>query len=74
MEEVAHVRAELRLGTAGWNVPRVSKERVGGVGSQLERYARVLNATEINSSFHSRTGVRPMRSGRTRRQMISAFR
>jgi uncharacterized protein YecE (DUF72 family) len=52
MEEAAHVKTELRLGTAGWNVPRVCKERVGGVGSQLERYARVLNATEINSSFH----------------------
>lgn len=52
MEEAAHVKAELRLGTAGWNVPRVCKERVGGVGSHLERYARVLNATEINSSFH----------------------
>src|SRR3954471_1385824 len=52
MEEAAHVKAELRLGTAGWNVPRVWKERVGGVASQLERYARVLNATEINSSFH----------------------
>ncbi|MGY3356441.1 uncharacterized protein YecE (DUF72 family) [Bradyrhizobium sp. GM0.4] len=52
MEEAAHVKAELRLGTAGWNVPRVCKERVGGVGSQLECYARVLNATEINSSFH----------------------
>ena len=52
MEELAHVKPEVRLGTAGWNVPRVWKERVGGVGSQLERYARVLNATEINSSFH----------------------
>src|SRR3954447_17856923 len=51
MEEAAHVKAALRLGTAGWNVPRVWKERVGGVGSQLERYARALNATEVNSSF-----------------------
>lgn len=52
MEEVAQVKAELRLGTAGWNVPQVCKDRVGGAGSHLERYARVLNATEINSSFH----------------------
>lgn len=52
MEEDAHVKAELRLGTAGWNVPQICKERVGGAGSHLERYARVLNATEINSSFH----------------------
>ncbi len=51
-KRIAHVKAELRLGTAGWNVPQVCKERVGGAGSHLERYARVLNATEINSSFH----------------------
>jgi uncharacterized protein YecE (DUF72 family) len=37
----------LFLGTAGWSVPA----SVGGTGSQLERYARVLNAVEINSSF-----------------------
>jgi len=42
----------VRLGTAGWNVPQSCKERVGGAGSHLERYARVFNATEINSSFH----------------------
>ncbi|MET4278758.1 hypothetical protein ABIB68_007139 [Bradyrhizobium sp. F1.2.2] len=42
MEEAAHIKAELRLGTVGWNVPRVCKERVGGC------YARVLNASEIN--------------------------
>jgi uncharacterized protein YecE (DUF72 family) len=44
--------AELRVGTAGWNVSQGCKERVGGAGSHLERYAQVLNATEINSSFH----------------------
>lgn len=37
----------LFLGTAGWNVPA----SVGGERSQLERYAGVLNAVEINSSF-----------------------
>lgn len=52
MDEDAHLKAEPRLGTAGWNVPQVCKERLGGAGSHLERYARVLNATEINSSFH----------------------
>ena len=48
----AHVMAALRLGTAGWNIPNACKEKVGGAGSHLERYARVLNAAEINSSFH----------------------
>lgn len=50
--EDAHVKAVLRIGTAGWNVPQSCKDRVGGAGSHLERYAAVLNATEINSSFH----------------------
>ena len=46
------------LGTAGWNVPASFSETIGGQGSHLERYARVQNAVEINSSFrraHRRT-------------------
>ena len=42
----------IRIGTAGWSVPRASAGALGGDGSHLERYAGVLNATEINSSFH----------------------
>ena len=45
-------RRSLRLGTAGWNVPSTSKEKAGGSGSHLERYARVMNAVEINTSFY----------------------
>jgi uncharacterized protein YecE (DUF72 family) len=41
-----------RIGTAGWNIPRVHRERFQAQGSQLERYASRLNAAEINSSFH----------------------
>lgn len=40
----------IRVGTAGWNVP---KEHAAGFpveGSHLERYAQVFNAVEINSS------------------------
>lgn len=51
MKAEAHV-GTVRLGTAGWNVPQSCKERIGGAGSHLERCARVLNATEVNSSFH----------------------
>jgi uncharacterized protein YecE (DUF72 family) len=40
------------VGTAGWNVPRASAERCSGEGSHLERYARVFNGAEINSSFY----------------------
>lgn len=42
----------VRIGTAGWTV---SSQYVGDVplgGSHLERYARRLNAVEINSSFY----------------------
>jgi uncharacterized protein YecE (DUF72 family) len=45
-------KGELRLGTAGWNVPAACRDRVGGDGSHLQRYAGVLDAVEINSSFH----------------------
>jgi uncharacterized protein YecE (DUF72 family) len=39
-------------GTAGWSIPRALGDRFPGEGSHLERYARVLRAAEINSSFH----------------------
>jgi uncharacterized protein YecE (DUF72 family) len=41
-----------RIGTAGWTIPAQFRDRVPGDGSQLERYAQLLNAAEINSSFH----------------------
>ncbi|MGZ9099804.1 MAG: DUF72 domain-containing protein [Brevundimonas sp.] len=43
---------ELRIGTAGWSIPAAVADRLPGPGSHLERYARVMNAAEINSSFH----------------------
>lgn len=42
----------LRIGTAGWSVPSRYSGAVAAGGSHLERYARHLNAAEINSSFH----------------------
>jgi len=41
-----------RIGTAGWTVPARDAARASGPGSHLERYARRLNAVEINSSFY----------------------
>jgi uncharacterized protein YecE (DUF72 family) len=41
-----------RIGTAGWSVPSLYLDRVPPGGSHLERYARRLNAVEINSSFY----------------------
>jgi uncharacterized protein YecE (DUF72 family) len=42
----------IRVGTAGWNIPRASRARFPEEGSQLQRYAARLNAAEINTSFY----------------------
>lgn len=40
------------LGTAGWTIPASVSGSFPGEGTHLERYARVMPAVEINSSFH----------------------
>ena len=40
------------VGSAGWNIPRLHRDRFAAEGSQLQRYASRLNAAEINSSFY----------------------
>jgi uncharacterized protein YecE (DUF72 family) len=40
------------VGTAGWTIPRPYAAEAPGPGSHLERYARVLPAVEIDSSFY----------------------
>lgn len=40
------------IGTAGWAIPAANAAAFPGAGSHLERYAAVLPAVEINSSFH----------------------
>jgi uncharacterized protein YecE (DUF72 family) len=42
----------IRIGTAGCAVPAAFRSRFPAEGSHLARYARVFNATEINSSFY----------------------
>lgn len=42
----------VRVGTAGWSLPRAVQAHFPGDGPHLARYARVFNAAEINSSFH----------------------
>ncbi|CAN5322867.1 DUF72 domain-containing protein [soil metagenome] len=44
--------ADVRIGTAGWSIPRAVAEGFPGDGSHLTRYARVLNCAEINTSFY----------------------
>jgi uncharacterized protein YecE (DUF72 family) len=41
----------LRIGTAGWSINSRYVAQIPRDGSHLERYARRLNAVEINSSF-----------------------
>lgn len=42
----------VRVGTAGWALPRAVQDRFEGDDAHLARYARVLTAAEINSSFY----------------------
>jgi uncharacterized protein YecE (DUF72 family) len=42
----------LRIGTAGWGLPRVWRAEFPPEGSYLERYAAHFSAVEINSSFY----------------------
>lgn len=42
----------IHIGTAGWSIASSHADAFPGGGSHLERYARQLNACEINSSFY----------------------
>ena len=42
----------VRVGTAGWNIPKAQAACFPAEGSHLARYARVLPAVEINTSFY----------------------
>ena len=42
----------LRVGTAGWSIPRAVDDRFPDGASILARYAQALPAVEINSSFY----------------------
>ncbi len=42
----------IRIGTAGWSIPRQHAALFPGEGSHIERYSKVLACTEINSSFY----------------------
>jgi len=44
--------ADIRIGTAGWSIPRAAASRFDSAGTHLARYSRQLDCAEINSSFH----------------------
>ncbi len=43
---------EILVGCAGWAIPREAAQHFPAEDSHLERYARRMNAVEINSSFY----------------------
>jgi uncharacterized protein YecE (DUF72 family) len=45
---------DIRVGTAGWSIPRASAFRFNSTGTHLQRYARGFRCAEINSSFYRR--------------------
>ena len=47
-----HSIDNLRIGTAGWTIPRQHAPLFPAQGSHLERCSQRLNCIEINSSFH----------------------
>jgi uncharacterized protein YecE (DUF72 family) len=46
------VRSKIHVGTAGWGIPRAAQRRFPRGESLLARYAKVLPAVEINSTFY----------------------
>jgi uncharacterized protein YecE (DUF72 family) len=45
-------RSPVRVGCAGWGIPRHAAAYFVSVGSHLDRYSEVFNSCEINSSFY----------------------
>ena len=46
------MKANLYVGTAGWNVPGIHARHFESEGTHLIRYSRRLNCAEINSCFY----------------------
>jgi uncharacterized protein YecE (DUF72 family) len=44
--------AEVKIGTAGWTVPRQYADDFPAEGTSLQRYATRFRVAEVNSSFH----------------------
>jgi uncharacterized protein YecE (DUF72 family) len=53
LNEVNHgYRESIRIGCAGWSIPKQVGSHFAFGGNHLERYSQVFNACEINSSFY----------------------
>lgn len=49
---MGNVNKDIRIGTAGWAIPKTSRPIFSNLGSVLEKYAKHFNGVEINSSFY----------------------
>jgi uncharacterized protein YecE (DUF72 family) len=57
LADITHLRysepaGAIRIGTAGWSIPKAHAAAFGTEGTHLQRYAAGLDAVEINSSFY----------------------
>jgi uncharacterized protein YecE (DUF72 family) len=62
----------IRIGTAGWSLPRAEQDHFPPSGSHLERYAARFEAVEINSTF--RRSHKPIIWARWRDAVPASFR
>jgi uncharacterized protein YecE (DUF72 family) len=44
--------SRIRIGTAGWSIPKQCASEFPQIGTHLARYSQVLSCAEINSSFY----------------------
>jgi uncharacterized protein YecE (DUF72 family) len=51
-EDCSGSRQSVRVGCAGWSIPRQAASQFLGAGSHLNRYSEFFNCCEINSSFY----------------------
>ena len=52
MADADEQTVDIRVGTAGWSIPRAAAFRFDSPGTHLQRYSRGLDCAEINSSFY----------------------
>ena len=45
--------SKIYIGTAGWSIPRPEQRRFPAGESLLARYAKVLPAVEVNSTYYA---------------------
>lgn len=52
MRPFRHQTSMIRIGTAGWSIPKSYVDEFPQDGSHLSRYSKILSCAEINSSFY----------------------